>query len=339
MDHRGMPFAKLWMVSAFGCLACSGSKGPGGGTRGGSDAGLPSGGSGGGQMSTRSDRGASDGGGGTVSGSDAGLPLGGSGGGRASSGADRGGRDGGGDAASGRDAGGGAGGSSAPTVTCSTVARCATKVVDGDVFVDKDNPATNYVGTTEFTGDLNLYTLVDVSSFEYLETVDGKLVFVADAEGEKLVGAFPNLRRVVRGIEYSRPSGSIVDACTFRSLESPASIDIVGSDLSGELNLSSLREFFRIQVRSSLLRTLTLPSNGKFTAGQLRLQGNTKLTNIYGFENVQLTGSASAAGSYSVYISNNPLLPTCRAHDTAQQFIDAGYSPTSITVESSAPAP
>lgn len=92
-------------------------------------------------------------------------------------------------------------------------------------------------------------------------------------------------------------------------------------------------------MRSSLLRQLTLPRNGSFTAGQLRIQGNTKLTNIYGFENVQLTGAASASGSYSVYISNNPALRPCRAHDIAQQFIDAGYSPAAITVESSGTCP
>jgi hypothetical protein len=368
MDYRAASVATLWIASALLVLACSGSKGArgtggarggseaglssggssgqastgtergggdGGGTQSGSDAGQPSGGSGGTQISTGTDRERPDGGGGTANGSDAGQPSGGSGGTQVSTGTARGGS-GGGTSSSSR---GGTGGASSSTVACSTVARCPAKVVDGDLYIHKDNPAKNYLGTTEFTGDVTFYTLADISSFDCLETVDGRLIIAVGNDGESLAGAFPNLRRVGLYIEYSRHETSIVDACTFRSLETVGSFDMWGSDVSGELNLGSLRQFFRIEVRSSLLRQLTLPSNGTFTAGQLRIERNANLTNIYGFENVQLTGANAASGSYSVYISNNPRLARCRAHDLAQVFLDAGYSPAAITVESSGTCP
>ncbi len=187
-----------------------------------------------------------------------------------------------------------------------------------------NDPATNYVGVTEITGDLKLNTLVDVSSFDCLEIVDGEIDIQGGADGEPSLGSFPNLRQVGSNINYTRFSGSTVDYCAFRSLETlgasthTGAFDIVGSDVGGELNLGSLHDFFRIQPRNSLLRHLILPSNGSFTAAQLRLQGNTSLSNIYGFENVQLTGSTINAGDYSVFISNNPVLAPCRAQSIAQ---------------------
>jgi hypothetical protein len=230
------------------------------------------------------------------------------------------------------------GDSSGPVVTCSPVPRCPTKVVDADVSVDKDHPAADYVGVTEITGDLDVYTFVGISAFDCLEIVGGQLEFWGGWRDDKLLGSFPNLRRVGRSIFFN--ADGTIDSCAFRSLEDlgTGDFDMMG-DVYGELNLGSLHQFFRIAVQGTHLRQLTLPSNGTFKAGQLRIQGNDELANIYGFENVLLTGSVSVGGDYSLYISNNPRLARCRAHDIAQVFVDAGYAPNMITVESSGICP
>lgn len=221
-------------------------------------------------------------------------------------------------------------------VTCSPVVRCPTKVVDDDVFVGTYDLATDYVGVTEITGDLDLYSLVDVSSFDCLEIVGGQMEIRWN--DDSLLGSFPNLRRVGQSIFFN--SDGKIDSCAFRSLEDlgTGDFDMMG-EVYGELNLGSLHQFFRIAVHGTHIRQLTLPSNGTFTAGQLRIQSNYELTNIYGFENVHLTGSVSKGGDYSLYISGNPRLAPCRAHDIAQVFIDAGYALNMITVESSGTCP
>lgn len=326
--------------------ANAGSGGVGAGSGGAGGAGLGSGGTGGGQAGTGGAAG------GQLTGGHGGQPSGGGGstgggqsGGIGGAGGVHTGGGGNGGAGNGGAGRGGTGGSSTPVVDCPAIIRCPANVVDASAFVDMSNPATSYVGVTEITGDLKLNTLVDVSSFDCLEIVGGELDIQGGAQGEKLLGGFPNLRQVGSNINYTRFSGSTVDFCSFRSLEvlgfstHTGAFDVVGSDVDGDLNLGSLRDFFRVQLRNSLLGRLILPSNGTFVAAQLRLQGNSNLFNIYGFDNVQLTGATITGGDYSVYISDNPLLLPCRAHDIAQVFLDAGYPPGRITVQSSGSCP
>lgn len=115
-------------------------------------------------------------------------------------------------------------------------------MVSASAFVDMSNPATTYVGVTEINGDLELNTLVDVSSFDCLEIVDGELDIQGGAEGENLLGGFPNLRQVGGSINYTRFNGSTVDFCSFRSLEvlgfstHAGAFDAVGSDVGGDLS-------------------------------------------------------------------------------------------------------
>jgi len=244
---------------------------------------------------------------------------------------------------------GGAGGGVVPPRTCTTALppRCPEKVVDlGDVSalrVDRDNPPSNYQGVTRITGAsvVELASIVGIQAFDCLETIDGGLTVFYTADGMSLAGAFPNLR-AVGGVDIEGDADFTIDTCAFRSLEKlgvtgAGSFDIIG-ELNGDIDLSALRDFFRIQLRNTHLRRATLPSNGTFVAAQLRIQGNREMTSLLGLVNATLTGSTVNGGDYSLFVGGNYLLPACRVEELRQKFLTAGYPSERLIIETNGPA-
>jgi hypothetical protein len=209
------------------------------------------------------------------------------------------------------------------------------------VRVDYTNRPSTYQGVTRIIGDVELASIVGIEGFNCLEIVEGGLTLFYTAEGASLAGAFPNLRQV-GSINIEGDQDFTIDTCAFRSLEKlgptgGGSVDIIG-ELNGDLDLSALRDFFRIQLRDTRLRGATLPSNGTFVAAQLRIDNNQLLSSVRGLENATLTGAATAGGDYSLYVGSNVLLPVCQVEALRQKFAAAGYPPERIIIRTNGQA-
>jgi hypothetical protein len=131
--------------------------------------------------------------------------------------------------------------------------------------------------------------------------------------------------------------------CALGRLESVGTTNLLGgyvaasATLSGGLDLSRLRTVTHVRISTTRLTRITLPSNVNLTMGQLFFEGNTLLSEVLGFENVNLMRRDVASGAYNLRITNNGLLPTCRAEQFHDMFIAAGFDPNLMTVSGNGP--
>ena len=232
-----------------------------------------------------------------------------------------------------------------PPVTCNAVpVACPANVFEGNVYIDAEDPGTNYQGVTEINGDLSISSPIGLEGLDCLEVVHGYLDIRA-ASGESLAGILPRLTALGGGLEYdvSALADPVPVDCALQSLQSLGTeilfadnVDIYGP-IAGELNLSALVDFLHIRLSGTALGRIVLPSSLAITFGQLKIEDNPSLVEVTGFENMTLT--PSIAGSYNLRIVDNPALSGCRVDELYQSFLSAGFPEDTLTVEGNAACP
>jgi len=193
-------------------------------------------------------------------------------------------------------------------------------------------PPTQFTGVTDIDGELDVADALGLAAFDCLETVSGTLRLTDGTyDSAKFGAAFPNLV-FAKSIDVDANFGAQAVECLLPSLAKTHSFSISG-DVTGTLNLAGLGEFSQIEVYSTDLRRVVLPSNGTFAVSQLGFRANYSLSDVAGFQNVTLTGAPGLTSPYySLQFQSNPGVSGCRILELAQLFRAAGYVEGSIAV-------
>jgi hypothetical protein len=240
----------------------------------------------------------------------------------------------------------GGGGGAMPSIAlhqCPTTPEpsCPTKVLER---YNQTNPS-DLEGVTEVKTALNIYQPEELAALSCLETVDDDLMIDVFSPSQA-VSFWPlrNLQKTGGGVEVSAGLTEAWVDCGFSRLTSLGSVYITGgaidlSDLSGKLDLSSVKAITHIRINRSNLTQVTLPSNAALTMGQLWFDTNPNLTTVDGFTAVMLTQSGiQVTGAQSVRIVNNPQLSTCRANQLQQLFLAAGFPAADMVISGNLPS-
>ena len=234
----------------------------------------------------------------------------------------------------------GGGGGAMPSITlhqCPTTPEpsCPTKVLERYTLT---NPS-DLEGVTEVKTALNIYQPEELAALSCLETVDDDLMIDVFSPSQALsFWPLRNLQKTGGGVEVSAGLTEAWVDCGFSRLTSLGSAYVTGgaidvSDLSGKLDLSSVKTITHIRINRSNLTQVTLPSSAALTMGQLWFDTNPNLTTVDGFTAVMLKQSnIQVSGAQSLRIVNNPQLSTCRANQLQQLFLAAGFAAADMVI-------
>lgn len=221
---------------------------------------------------------------------------------------------------------------------------CPAKPLTGTVVADNAAEWATLEGVTEVTGDLYLMSPLGLDTLSCLEKVGGalKLDFFAE-DAEAGLRGLRNLRSVGSAVDIRADERLDVD-CGFSRLTSVGGGVATGGavnargPIAGHLDLSALKVVQHLRVEGTSLSKVTLPNNTTLTLGQLLLVSNEGLSEVSGFSGITFKNDgALVEGAYSVKITDNPLLPECRARELAQLLIAAGAPESGVSIMNNLP--
>jgi hypothetical protein len=246
-------------------------------------------------------------------------------------------------------AGAAAGRAGAPTVIVHECPQepeppCTPNTFDGIYQSGGTTPLSALEGVTEITGDVYLYQAAGLDVLHCLERVGGSLTVTGGGLYDGTLWGLRNVRYVGEQVRLEAGLNAIHVDCGLSRLETVGDpqATLAGSvvirDLRGELDLSRIARIMNIQVIGTFLERVILPNDVALGMMAFEFSGNALLTEIAGFENVTLQfASGGPLGLESVTFVDNPLLPSCRAEQLSDLFVQAGWDPADVMVSGNSP--
>jgi hypothetical protein len=221
---------------------------------------------------------------------------------------------------------------------------CTPNIFDGIYQSGGTTPLSALEGVTEITGDVYLYQAAGFDVLHCLERVGGSLHVTGGGFYDGTLWGLRNLRYVGEQVRLEAGLNEIHVDCGLSRLETVGDPEatlagsVVIRDLRGELDLSRLARIMNIQVIGTFLERVILPNEVTLGMMAFEFSNNALLTEIAGFENVTIQlASGGPLGLESVTIVDNPLLPSCRAEQLSDLFVQAGWDPADVMVSGNSP--